>query len=230
VSTAKALYGLKQANRQWYAKMDTFLCEGLGFTRNAADHCFYVRIKGGQITLIALYVDGLLIACADKSVLDTIKKALSMKFEMKDMGEARNCLGLEIFRYRKDGILTVSQSEYAKVVLARYEMAEVYGASTPIECGVDLNDASELAKDVPYREAIGSLMYLMVGTRPDIAFAMSQLSKFVESPTTLQWNAVKRVMRYIKQTADHGLCYKSGCKFELEGYCGADWAGDKLTR
>jgi hypothetical protein len=94
----KAHYGLEQANRQWYAKMDTFLCDELGFTRNAADHCFYVRIKGGQITLIALNVDDLLIACADKSVLDTIKRALSMQFEMKDMGEARKCLGLERFR------------------------------------------------------------------------------------------------------------------------------------
>jgi hypothetical protein len=154
----KALYGLKQANRQWYTKMGLFLCEELGFTRNAADHCFYVRMKRGQITLITLYLDDLLIACADKSVLDTIKRVLSMKFEMKDMGVARKCLGLEIFR--KDGILTVSQSEYAKMVLARYEMAEVYSANTPMECGVDLNDASELAKDVPYRGAIGSLMYL----------------------------------------------------------------------
>jgi hypothetical protein len=59
---------------------------------------------------------------------------------------------------------------------------------------------------VPYREAIGSLIYHMVGTRPDIAIAMSLLSKFVELPTTLQWNAVKRVRRYIKQTANHGLC------------------------
>jgi hypothetical protein len=134
----KALYGLKQANRPWYAKMDTFLCEELGFTRNAADHCFNVRIKGGRITLIALYVDDLLIACADKPILDTIKQALSMKFEMKEMGEAQKCLGLEIFRCRKDGILTVSQSEYAKMVLARYEMAEVYGANTPMECVLKL--------------------------------------------------------------------------------------------
>jgi hypothetical protein len=124
----------------------------------------------------------------------------------------------------------VSQSEYAKMVWAQYEMAEVFGANTPMECGVDLNDASELGKDVPYREAIGIVMCLMVGTRPDIAFAMSQLSKFVESPTTLQWKAVKGVMRYIKQTADHGLCYKSGCKFELEGYYDSDRASDKLTR
>jgi hypothetical protein len=94
-------------------------------------------------------------------------------------------------------------------------MVDVYGANTPIERGVKLNDTSELAKDVPYREAIGSLMYLMVGTRPDFAFAMSELSKFVESPTTLQWNAVKRVLTYIKQTSNHGLCYKSGGKSEV---------------
>jgi hypothetical protein len=170
----KALYGLKQANRQWYAKMDTFLCGELGFTRNAADHYFYVRIRGEQITLIALYVDDLLIACVDKTTLDAIEKALSMKFEMK--GEAQKCLGLEIFRCRKDGILSVSQSEYAKMVFARYNMADVYGANTPMECGNDLHDTSELANDVPYRKAIGNLMYLMVGTRPDIAFTTSQLS------------------------------------------------------
>jgi hypothetical protein len=163
-----------------------------------------VRNKGGPITLIAFYNDDLQIASAHKTTLDAIKKALSMKFEMKDMGEARKCLGLEIFRFRKDELLSVSQSEYSKTVLARYNMAEIYGANTPMECGIDLHGTSELAKDVPYREAIGSLMYLMVGTRSDIANAMSQLPKFVESPTTPQWNAVKRVMRYIKQTLNHG--------------------------
>jgi hypothetical protein len=153
-----------------------------------------------------------------------------MTFEMKYMGEARKCLGLEIFRSRTAGILTVSQPEYANMVLARYDMAEAYGAKTPMECGIDLNDSSELAKDVPYREAIGSLMYLMVGTRPDIAFAVSQLSKYVESPTLLQWNAVKRVMRYIKKTLNHGLSYTSSSNFEIEGYCDSDWAGERLTR
>jgi Reverse transcriptase (RNA-dependent DNA polymerase) len=105
---------LKQANRQWYAKMDTFLCVALGFTRNAADHCFYVRIKGGKITLIALYVDHLLIAWVDRTTLDAIKKSLSMKYEMKDMSEARKCVGLQIFRCQKDGVSIVSQSDMRK--------------------------------------------------------------------------------------------------------------------
>jgi hypothetical protein len=98
----------------------------------------------------------LLIASADKTTFDAIKKALSMKFEMKDMGEARKCLGLEIFRCRKDGTLSVSQSEYAKTVLARYNMAEIKGANTPMECGIDVHDTSELAKgDVATIEICG---------------------------------------------------------------------------
>jgi hypothetical protein len=124
----------------------------------------------------------------------------------------------------------VSHSEYAKMVLARYNMTEIYGANTPMECGIDVHDTGDFAKNVPYREAIGSLMYVMGGTRPYIAYAMSQLLKFVESPPTLQWNAVKRVVRYLKQTLNHGLCYKSGGKFEVDGYCDSDWAGEKLTR
>jgi hypothetical protein len=69
-----------------------------------------------------------------------------------------------------------------------------------MEAGVDLYGASDPADDMPYRVAIGSLMYLMVGTRPDIAFSESQLSKFVESPTRTHRNVVKRFLRYIRQT------------------------------
>jgi hypothetical protein len=226
----KALYGLKQANRQWHAKMDTFLCAVLGFTRNAADCCLYVRTKGGVISLIALYVDDLLIACTDVLVLNEIKEELSQHFDMKDMGEAKKVLGLEICRNRTKRNLTLSQAEYAASVLHRYGMGDAYGVSTPIDGSVDLYESSESASDMPYREAIGSLIYLMVGTRPDIAYAMSQLSKFVESPTILQWNAVKRVMRYIKHTTNLGLCYRGDAGFELKGHCDSDWGGDKLTR
>jgi hypothetical protein len=96
--------------------------------------------RAGQITLVALYVGDLLIASADEMTLDAIKKALSLKFVMKDMGEAQKCLGLEIFRCRKNGVLSMSQSEYTKTVLARYNMDEIYGANTPKECGIDLHD------------------------------------------------------------------------------------------
>jgi Reverse transcriptase (RNA-dependent DNA polymerase) len=92
------------------------------------------------------------------------RKNFRKHFDMKDMGEAKKVLGLEICRNRTKRSLTLSQAEYAASVLHRYEMGEAYGVSTPIDGSVDLYESSESASDMPYREAIGSLMYLMVGT------------------------------------------------------------------
>jgi hypothetical protein len=164
----------------------------------------------------------------DVLVLNEIQKELSQHFDMKDMGEAK-VLRLEICRNRTKRNLILSQAEYAATV-HRYEMGDAYGVSTPIDGSVDLYESSGSASDMPYRKAIGSLMYLMVGARPDIAFAVSQLSRFVEAPTILQWNDVKRVMRYIKHTTNLGLCYVGNGGFELKGHCDSDWGGDKLTR
>jgi Reverse transcriptase (RNA-dependent DNA polymerase) len=117
---------------------DAFLRDGLGLTRNAADDCLYVRIEGGATFLIALYVNDLLIACGGIAYMAEIKAALSQRFEMKDLGEAKMCLGLEISRNRKDGVLTLSQAKYISSVLSRYGMDGAYGAHTPMEAGVDL--------------------------------------------------------------------------------------------
>ena len=81
---------------------------------------------------------------------------------------------------------------------------------------------------VPYRSAVGSLMYAMVATRPDIAAAVSAVSRFMENPGSEHWTAVKHIMRYLKNTADWVLTLGSGCKLQLVGYCDADWAGGDL--
>ena len=99
-----------------------------------------------------------------------------------------------------------------------------------MEARLDLEMDSKQAPDVPYREAIGSLMYLMVGTRPDIAFAVSRLAKYVENPTELQWQGVKRLLRYVIGTIKHGICFKADHSLEPLGYVDADWAGDVATR
>jgi Reverse transcriptase (RNA-dependent DNA polymerase) len=92
-----------------------------------------VRIEGGAILFIALYVDDLLIACGDIAYLAEIKAALSQRFEMKDLGEAQMCLGLEISRNRKDEVLTLSQAKYISSVLSRYGVDGAYDAHTPME-------------------------------------------------------------------------------------------------
>jgi Reverse transcriptase (RNA-dependent DNA polymerase) len=226
----KSLYGLKQAPRQWHAKIDGFLVGVLGFSRNVSDECFYVRIQGGIIAIIALYVDDLLIACNNIGILNEIKEGLSREFEMKDMGQARMCLGFRIFRNRSERKLTLSQEKYALSVLSRFGMSDANGARTPMEVSIDVDDSSELATNVPYREAIGSLMYLMVGTRPDIAFAVSRMAQYVESPTVLQWKAVKHIMRYIKHTSDYGLEFGGSGNVDFKCFCDSDWGGDTATR
>jgi hypothetical protein len=100
-----------------------------------------------------------------------------------------------------------------------------------MEVSIDVDDSSELATNVPYREAIGSLMYLMVGTRPDIAFAVSRMAQYVESPTITQWKAVKHIMRYIKHTSNYGLEFGGSGNVDFKKcFCDSDWGGDTATR
>lgn len=110
-------------------------------------------------------------------------------------------------------------------------MQNCKAAATPMESGFDITQESEPAGDVPYREAVGSLMYLMIGSRPDLAFAVGKLSQFVENPQAHHWVAVKRVLRYIQGTSKFGILYGlHGAKLTLEGSCDSDWGGNRTDR
>ena len=190
----KAIYGLKQAPRQWYAKIDEFFVQTLGMKRNPADDCVYVRRQGGHILIIALYVDELLIACSDMSMMGDTKRDLSSRFKMKDLGESRVILGLDITRDRAKRTLSLNQSRYAQKMIDRFGMGSARGQPTPMDPSLDLTLIRSPTSE-PYREAIGSLMYIMVGTRPDLAYCVRVLSKHVQNRTQLHWDVVKRVLR-----------------------------------
>lgn len=226
----KALYGLKQAPRQWYAVIDEFFCKDLVMVRNPADDCMYVRHDGNDLLLIALYVDDLLIACSNMETLQITKKKLCKKFRMKDLGESHVILGMDIVRDHSNRTLMLCQSRYAEKVINRFGMGSAKGSVTPVDVGVDLSVPGELCGQ-PYREAIGALMYLMVGTRPDIAFPVGKLAKYVENPGVNHWQAVKRLLRYIIHTKTLGLRY-GGTTATLTPtvYVDADWAGDHESR
>ena len=226
----KSIYGLKQSPRQWYAKIDEFFIQDLGMERNPADECVYVRRKGGQILIIALYVDDILIACSSKSILDDMKQQLTARFKMKDLGESRIILGMDITRDYVNRTISLSQSRYAQKVIDRFGMTSARGQNTPMDSSIDLTVDSTPCTE-PYREAIGSLMYLMVGSRPDLAYCVGTLSKHVQNPTAAHWDAVKRVIRYVIRTKELGLVFggTDGSKTPLV-YVDADWAGDSETR
>ena len=228
----KSLYGLKQSPRQWYAKMHEFLVNELKFISSINDPCLYTRHTGSSILLLALYVDDLLITGSDKAEIREMKKKLSTRFEMKDLGPARVMLGIEIRRDRANRKLFISQQEYAETVLKRFGMEDSKTVTTPMDRNNFelLNVDSEPAPEVPYRQAVGSLMYLMIASRPDLAFAVGKLSQYSEDPRKSHWIAVKRVLRYLNATKHLGILYTGSGNLEITGFSDADWGGCPATR
>ncbi|KAL5821701.1 hypothetical protein ACOSQ3_023583 [Xanthoceras sorbifolium] len=228
----KSLYGLKQAPRQWYKKFDSFMSSS-GFTRCQADHCCYIKRFDNSFIILLLYVDDMLIAGSDMQEIMNLKRELSKQFAMKDLGAAKQILGMRIKRDTKSGTLLLSQAEYIKKVLSRFNMQDAKPVSTPLGIHFRLSKEQSLKTEeerthmakVPYASAIGSLMYAMVCTRPDIAQAVGAVSRYMNNPGKIHWEAVKWILRYLRGTTNKTLGFKGG-DTTLTGYVDADLAGN----
>lgn len=229
----KALYGLRQAPKLWYLKLHNYLVKDMNFACSPNDPCLYTSLNDPDSTTITVYVDDLLIASNSKEGLNRTKKLLSNKFDMKDLGEASSCLGLDIRRNRKEGTLNLSQTIYGKRVLDRFGMKDSKGCNTPM-CAKSIDtvrdESSPLKNTTAYKQAIGSLMYLATCTRPDLAQSVGYLSRFQSEPHELHWNGIKRVLRYLKSTLSLGITYGIAANSPIIGYCDSDWAGCTNTR
>ena len=229
----KSLYGLKQAPRQWYKKFDSFMM-GHGYRRTAADYCVYFkRYPGEKFIILLLYVDDMLIVGQDRAQISKLKEELAESFEMKDLGPAKQILGMEITRDRKNRRLWLSQERYVERILERFNMKEAKPVTTPLGGHYKLSkslcpsteEENKKMVAIPYSSAVGSLMYAMVCTRPDIAHAVGVVSRFLSNPGKQHWEAVKWIFRYLRRTFK--LCLSFGReKLVLEGYTDADMAGD----
>lgn len=226
----QALYGLKQAPKMWYAKLDEFLVAELSFEHIDGDSCLYILRDREEVVVLTVYVDDLLIAASTMTAMEKTKALLSKRFEMKDLGDAKLILGMEITRNRVVGTLKLAQTKYAEKVLEKFKMAGCKTVATPMEVGLELVKNKDPVVNEPYREAVGSLMYLMVGTRPDLAFAVGKLSRYVDAYGPEHWTAIKRALRYVNGTKDKGLLYTKHAGMDLLGYSDADWAGDHESR
>ncbi|KAG7312922.1 hypothetical protein JYU34_001322 [Plutella xylostella] len=161
-----------------------------------------------------------------EGTVNTVKEKLTQKFKMKDLGEARFCIGLKITR--KEDEISLDQSLYIEKILQRFGMAESKAVNTPCDVSMKLIPAKsddEVRTDIPYHEAVGCLLYLSQGTRPDITYAVNMLSRFNSKPTKEHWIALKRVLRYLKGTSNMKLTYKKN-EENVVGYCDADWASN----
>ncbi len=212
--------------------MHECLVNELEFESSSNDACLYTRHKSSRILQIALYVDDLLIAGSIKAEVKSIKDRLAGRFEMKDVGVARMMLGIEIRRDRPSSRLFICQSEYSLSVLERFGMVNSSTIVTSME--KSFSQSSELllkpAINIQYRQVIGSLMWLMIGSRPDLAYAIGKLYQHSEFPTEYHWSAVKRVLRYVKGPRSYGILYNGSNRIELGGYSDSDWAGCRNSR
>lgn len=224
----KSLYGLKQASRCWNEKF-TFFIRHFGFEQSVADPCVFICKRDGKLTVMAIHVDDGLIAGECSRQIADILKWLNKHFEVKEM-DVGCFLGLEI-EQKSDGSIFVHQKTYANRVLERFGMQNCNGVASPSDVNQTLYhfDESEKSK-YPYRELIGSLMYLAVGTRPDISHAVGMVSRFMENPTVAHEAAAKRIVKYIRKTINFGILYNCSKSARLKAYSDADYAGDIDTR
>lgn len=222
----KSLYGLKQASRLWNSKLNTVL-QDIGMKRSMSDPCVYFNVN--KNTYIAVWVDDLILFTPNKVEKDIIKKRLMQYLEMKDLGRASQCVGLNITRHR-DTIM-IDQEKYIKDVLNKFGMSDCKPCKTPIEVGQKFTQSADNKEiDYPYQQAIGCLLYIAQGTRPDISFAVNTLSRFNKEPRIEHWTAVKRVLRYLQGTKDMKLTYTKDSESTMKGFCDADWASDNNDR
>lgn len=221
----KSLYGLKQSGRQWHQRLDATLTE-IGLKATETENCFYTMTRKDKILAMTVYVDDLIIATNDYKMFQQVKATLAEEFQIKDLGLLSYCLGIE-YEQREPGVVALKQRKYIHDMLAKFSMTEGKTAPTPLEPKLKLSvdDEAPEVSSTEYRRLIGSLMYVAVGTRPDVAYAVSKLSRFCQNPKTTHWQSAKRVLRYLKGTADHELTFKDDGE-QLTGYVDSDWAGD----
>ena len=226
----KSIYGLKQSPRAWYGRIYSFfMCKG--FARSESDHSLFINYEHQVILL--LYVDDIVLAAPTMDQIDWIRLQLYTEFDMTDLGELTTFLGLEISRNREKRTLHLSQSRYIAKILDLHGMQNSNSAVTPADVHIRLEKSSQGFEATPkdrqrYQSAVGSLMYTMLGTRPDIAYAVSKVSQYCSNPDTTHWTAVKRIFHYLAGTQNYGLGY--GVHGQGIGFTDADWGSGEDRR
>uniref|UniRef100_A0AAV1UF45 Integrase catalytic domain-containing protein n=1 Tax=Peronospora matthiolae TaxID=2874970 RepID=A0AAV1UF45_9STRA len=207
----KSIYGLKQASRVWNETFDEYVCS-IGFQVSDFDPCLYIKTSDGHCVFILVYVDDVLVTGSSLELILQTKNDLKTRFEMTDSGKCA-------FR------------RYVDDILKRFGMDDCKAVASPVDMSSRLVSSDATTKvDAPFREAVGALMHLTTSTRPDIAFAVGYVSRFMKNPQEEHWVAVKRIFRYLQGTKTHGICYKPSARIDFRGYSDADWAGELTDR
>jgi hypothetical protein len=230
----KSIYGLKQASRSWNLCFDEKVKE-FGFSRSEDESCVYVKASGSIVTFLVLYVDDILLIGNDIPNLQDVKSWLGKCFAMKDLGEAAYILGIRILRDRSKRLIGLNQSTYLDKVLKRFSMENSKKGELPIQSNTKMSktqcpstdkETTEMSR-IPYASAVGSIMYAMTCTRPDVSFALSMVSRYQGNPGKAHWVAVKNILKYLRRTKDWVLVLGGCDTLRVTGYSDASFQTDR---
>jgi histone deacetylase 1/2 len=220
----RSIYGLKQLPHAWYARLSQRLFE-LGFSASKADTSLFFFSRDGVEIYMLVYVDDIVISGSTSEAVDRLVHALAASFPIKDMGQLDYFLGLEA-SYNSGG-MTLTQRKYALNLLHRVNMENCNSAFTPLmtseRLARDTGTALSTDDTFRYRSVVGGLQYLTL-TRPDISFAVNKVCQYLSQPTDAHWEAVKRILRYVKGTLQVGLQIRRSLASIISIFTDADWA------
>ncbi|XP_019094441.1 PREDICTED: uncharacterized protein LOC109129883 [Camelina sativa] len=224
----KSLYGLKQAPRCWFAKLTTAL-KDYGFVQSLADYSLFTYEQGAVRIHILIYVDDLIIAGSNEDATAKFKDYLASCFKMKDLGELKYFLGIEIAR--NESGMYLCQRKYALDIIAETGLL----GCKPVNFPLDQNHSLQFSKSrilsdpTPYRRLLGRLIYLGV-TRLDLAYSVHLLAQFMKEPKEDHWHAAIRVVNYLKSDPGQGILLRSDNDFQVTGWCDSDWSRCRMSR
>jgi hypothetical protein len=221
----KVLYGLKQAPRAWYSKIEAYFYRE-NFEKCPHEHTLFVKHAENKILIVSLYVDDLIFTGNCEVLIDDFKCSMKKNFAMTDLGKMRYFLGVEVTQETR-GIF-IAKQKYAKEILSRFGMEQCNMVCNPIVPGNRLSkDKSGKRIDATnFKQMVGCLMYLLA-TRPDLAYVVCVIARYMERPTEMHFAAAKRILRYLKGSLQYGILYRKGeLNCELEGWFDSDYAGD----
>ena len=198
----------------------------MNFNVTRSDTCLFINSNDDDVILLATYVDDLLIASRSLDRIKDFETRFAKHLQLKLLGDAQYILGWKISDH-KDGIV-ISQEAYTKRVLEKFGMTNCHPVRTPSlkEQQQIQQVATDEDQSFPYRQLVGTLMYLANSTRPDIAQATHHSARFVSNPSPQNITGIKRILRYLKGTMNHGVLFRNATNLRLTGYCDADFAGD----
>lgn len=226
IKLKKALYGLRQAPKVWNEHLHLFLSE-LNFQRCLGDPCLYIYVYDDEVIYLLIFVDDFVIVGNDKSLLERFKEKMCSRFQMSNYSVIKDFLGIRINYNRDERVVTLDQTELINKVCKRFRVTET-NVLTPMENRLSLSpiESSDELTKLPYKQLLGCLMFIMLGTRPDICYAISYLSRFQDKCSDIHFKHLMRVLKYLRTTVNFKLRYCTVNSSPIVGYADADFASD----